>query len=233
MKYNITRQLLPIYTKRRSGKIIKKVIFIVCHDTGNEGSTAEDNVNYYTDSANYESASAQLFVDDKEIIECIPVFQKYPEKAFHVLYQKPKDNELYGDDANDVAIGVEYCFGNNINSDEAYKRYIWVLAYLCYYFGLDPNTSLVSHSILDPERKTDPENGLGVSGRTYEQLLKDVVNEYKECTSMLKVNVFGKDIQLEKIIVQDNLNYVNLREVFEQLNCKIDWDGEKVIVTLK
>ncbi len=49
------------------------VRFIVAHDTGNPGSTAANNVSYYERSRNDQSASAHIFVDDKEILECIPV----------------------------------------------------------------------------------------------------------------------------------------------------------------
>ena len=49
-------------------------------------------------------ASAHIFVDDKECIVCIPV----TEKAWHVLYNTPTDNQWYNADANnDVAFGVE------------------------------------------------------------------------------------------------------------------------------
>ena len=48
-------------------------------------------------------ASAHIFVDDKECIVCIPV----TEKAWHVLYNTPTDNQWYNVDANDVAFGVE------------------------------------------------------------------------------------------------------------------------------
>ena len=48
------------------------VRFIVAHDTGNPGSTAAANVKYYERSRNEMSASAHIFVDDKEIVECIP-----------------------------------------------------------------------------------------------------------------------------------------------------------------
>lgn len=183
-KYNITQMFLPAYTKRRPGSKIKKVAFIVAHDTGNKNSTARQNVQYYINSANEISASAHIFVDDKEILECIPTFQTHPEKAWHVNYDKPYDNELYGIDANDGAMGVEYCYGDKINADEAYKRYVWVLAYLCYYFNLNPKTSIVGHMILDPQRRIDPKNGLSYSGRTYEQLLQDVIFEYKRCLNM-------------------------------------------------
>ncbi|HYE60225.1 MAG TPA: peptidoglycan recognition family protein [Candidatus Kapabacteria bacterium] len=182
-KYTITPRYLTPNTKRRSGLPISRVKFVVAHDTGNPGSTAAGNVSYYEQSRNQMSASAHLFVDDKEIVECIPALTgDRPEKAWHVLYNLPKDNNMYGVDANDGAIAVEYCYGGAINADEAYRRYVWVLAYLCYVFTLDPKTSIVGHYILDPDRRSDPKSGLAHSGRTYEQLLRDVVAEYAACT---------------------------------------------------
>lgn len=181
MKYKITPMYLTTPSKRRSGNKIPKVRFVVAHDTGNAGSTARGNVRYYENSRNQMSASAHIFVDDKEIIECIPALTGTPEKAWHVLYDKPKDNQLFGDDANDAAIGIELCYGGEINNEEAYKRYVWVLAYTCYKFGLDPAKHITGHFILDPGRKTDPENALRKMGKSFKQLINDVVKEYREC----------------------------------------------------
>ena len=117
------------------------------------------------------------------IIECVPVLVTSPEKAWHVLYSTDEQKKLYNWYANDAAIGVEYCYGENINADEAYKRYIWVLAYIAYRFKLKLPDCITGHFILDPARKTDPKSGLAVSGRTYEQLLIDVKNEYNNSVS--------------------------------------------------
>lgn len=182
MKYSITARYLTTPSKRRSGTLMSPgVRFIVAHDTGNPNSTAANNVSYYQNSRDKESASAHIFVDDHEIIECIPALTAPPEKAWHVLYNVPADNQLYGYNANDAAIGVEYCYGDKINADEAYKRYLWVIVYACNKYGLDPAKSIVGHFFLDPQRKTDPVTGLAHSRRTYEQLLRDIVTEYQEC----------------------------------------------------
>jgi N-acetylmuramoyl-L-alanine amidase CwlA len=181
-KYVVTAKYLTSGTKRRSGLLISPAVkFIVAHDTGNPDSTANGNVRYYENSRNEMSASAHIFVDDKEIIECIPALTGSPEKAWHVLYKVAADNQLFGHNANDAAIGVEYCYGSNISADEAYRKFIWVMAYICHKFGLDPKTSIVGHYFLDPQRKTDPVTGLAHSRRTWEQLLRDVVAEYDEC----------------------------------------------------
>ncbi|MDK2830094.1 MAG: N-acetylmuramoyl-L-alanine amidase [Clostridium butyricum] len=180
MKYEIMQDFLPICKvspRRRSGDKITKVRFLVAHDTGNLNSTAKGNVKYYKDTYNKESASAHLFVDDVDIIECIPVF-KDTEKAWHVLYSVPLDNQLYGDDANDVAIGIEMCFfTDKERSQKAYEKYVWVLAYLCQYFNLDPKKDIIGHETLDPKNKIDPSNGLRYSGHTYQDLINDVVKE--------------------------------------------------------
>ncbi|HZL08788.1 MAG TPA: peptidoglycan recognition family protein [Prolixibacteraceae bacterium] len=183
-KYTITPAYLTSPSKRRSGLLMSPAVkFIVAHDTGNPKSTARGNRNYYENSRDEMSASAHIFVDDKEIIECVPALTSpRPEKAWHVLYNVPTDNQLFGFNANDAAVGVEYCYGDNINADEAYRKYIWVIAKICFTYGLDPAKSIIGHCFLDPKRKTDPVSGLLQSRRTYDQLLKDIVTEFNECT---------------------------------------------------
>lgn len=184
-KFTLTPRYIPKPSRRRSGLPINRVRFLVAHDTGNPGSTARGNVSFYIDTCNTvpkaKTASAHIFVDDKEIIECVPALTGKPEKAWHVLYKVPKDNELYGVNANDAAIGVEYCFGGKIDADKAYEKYVWVLARLIHEFKLDPAKDVIGHFFLDPQRKTDPATGLLRSRRTYDKLLKDVVEEYFEC----------------------------------------------------
>ena len=185
MKYSIENDFLTSGTKRRSGIRLSKVRFIVAHDTGNDGSTASGNLGYYERSANETSASAHTFIDDKRIIECIPATLQTPEKAWHVRYNVTGDNIKYGVDANDAAIGVEFCYSykkGSINNKESYKRYVWYLAYLCYKYGLNPIKDIIGHNQLDPSRKTDPKNGLQHLGKTLENLITDVADEYKSCS---------------------------------------------------
>ena len=186
LKYQINQRHLTKPSKRRRGIVMSPgVRFVVAHDTGNPGSTAAGNVKYFERSRNEMSASAHIFVDDKEIIECIPALDGAPaEKAWHVLYSVPTDNQLFGFDANDAAIGVEYCYGGRIDADEAYRKYVWVMAYACHKHGLDPKRKVVGHFFLDPLRKTDPVSGLAHSRMGYEQLLKDVAIEHDICAGI-------------------------------------------------
>jgi len=211
-KFEITQKYLTVKTKRRPGLLISPAVkFIVAHDTGNPKSTAKNNVDYFERTNNEAQASAHIFVDDKEIIECIPsITTDKPEKAWHVRYCVSKDNELYGYEANDVAIGVEYCFGPNINAQESYNRYIWTLAYLCHKYNIEPSKAIVGHSVLDPGRKTDPKNGLKEMGKTYQQLLLDVVSEYKQCLSEepQKINNINNNFETMKLIKNSTSNKI-------------------------
>ncbi|AXY77457.1 amidase [Paraflavitalea soli] len=185
-KFIVIPRYLPVPSRRRAGTPIQKVRFLVAHDTGNPGSTAANNIQFYINTAKTvepaKTASAHLFVDDKEILECVPALTASAEKAFHVLKKVTKDNELYGINANDGAIGVEYCYGGAINADKAYEKFVWTLAKLCFVYNLNPAKDIVGHFFLDPARKTDPVTGLARSRRTYEQLLRDVAAEFETCT---------------------------------------------------
>ena len=63
-------------------------------------------------------------------------------------------------------------------SNEAYIRYVWLLAYLCQYHKLNPQKDIIGHETLDPKRKIDPSNGLSYSGHTFKGLIADVQKEY-------------------------------------------------------
>ncbi|MBU7316171.1 peptidoglycan recognition protein family protein [Paenibacillus oleatilyticus] len=206
IKYEIKSKYLTTKTKRRSGIPMNGVRFIVAHDTGNPSSTAINNVNYYERSHNDDFASAHLFVDDKEVYECIPtgmINDMTPEKAWHVVYDTPIDNQLYGCDANDYSIGIEYCYGGKIDAEEAYKRFVWLTAYVCYKYGLNPAKDVTGHHILDPKRKIDPKNGLNLSlGITFEQYIADVVKEYEECK--------GDDDEMNKVLDYDDWAWTEL-----------------------
>jgi N-acetylmuramoyl-L-alanine amidase CwlA len=198
MKYQITSDYIPAPSKRRSGIKMSKVMFIVAHDTGNDGSTARQNVNYFKSSSDTMSASAHIFVDDTEIIECVPAATADPEKAWHVRYDRQEDNNIFGEDANDASIGVELCYSkttSNINNYEAYKRYVWIIAYLCYKFSIDPRTKITGHYRLDPQRRTDPVNALSVINKSFQDFIDEVYKEYIECTKAKNVKVPAKEIK--------------------------------------
>lgn len=176
----ITQKLIPVPSQRRSGQKLLGVRFIVAHDTGNDGSTAAGNASYFTTSANDMQASAHYFVDDKQIICVVPE----TEKAWHVRYDVPKDNQLYGKDANDWALGIELCFSSKetIDNEKSYQNYVGLMASLCKKYGLDPAKDIVAHGTLDPARRTDPINAFNVIGKTWDGFIAAVVGAMSPVT---------------------------------------------------
>lgn len=156
--------LLPIGT-RRSGQPLTtgKPKFMVIHDTGNINTTAQDNVNYYKNSYNIDwsmVASAHIFVDDKEAIICIPV----TEKAWHVLYNTPIDNQWYNLDANDAAFGIEGCyFTDKVRTQKSLDNTARVAAYLAKFWKIDYKTEAPGHQDIQND-KIDPGNLLEAAG---------------------------------------------------------------------
>lgn len=179
MKY----QYIPINTLRRSGQKLDAVELLVAHDTGNIGSTAIQNVSYYIRSANEMSASAHIFVDDKEAICCIPL----DEKAWGVRYNVNQDNILYGFDANDRSIQIELCYGGKIDSKKAYDNYVDVFVTLCRKYKLCPMSRIAGHFQLDPARRTDPKGGLEYVGKDWDTFLKDVARKKNRLSIITKL----------------------------------------------
>ena len=138
--YEITRDYIK-NGKARSGERLATVRGIVSHDTGNEGSTAYNNRTYFNNQQ--PSASAHTFIDDKYILEMVPLY----EKAWHVRYDM--DRKLNGFYANDYMIGVELCWGKSIDIKKAYDKYVWYHAYLCKTFNLNPRRDIYSHKQLN------------------------------------------------------------------------------------
>ncbi|WP_392396633.1 peptidoglycan recognition protein family protein [Paenibacillus rubinfantis] len=179
-KYTIERRYITKRSNTRPGTCLKTgtPAFFVAHDSGNPGATADNHFDYFNGLTD-RSASAQVFIDDTKILEIIPTGTgpDPAEKAWHVLYNVTTDNDQFGYDANDAALGVELCYGGKITFSEAYKRFVWYLAYCCDRWGKNPSTHIASHKQLDPARKRDCEQALAVGGKTLKELINDVAAE--------------------------------------------------------
>ncbi|QXV86264.1 N-acetylmuramoyl-L-alanine amidase [Staphylococcus phage SAPYZU_15] len=190
---SVRYDLLPIGTRRTGQAMaVKKPVFIVAHDTGNINTTAQNNVDYYKNTYNIDwasTASAHIFVDDKEAIICIPT----TEKAWHVLYNTPIDDLWYGINANDGAIGVEICyFSDKERSKKSLDNGARVLAYLAEYWGVDYKTNMPGHQDIQSD-KQDPGNLLEACGlgRNTSNLDKEVAKYYKKVIKSVDVKKSG------------------------------------------
>lgn len=217
----ITEKLLPTKTKRRSGQKLAGVRFLVLHDTGNDGSTATGNVNYFTNSANDMQASAHFFVDDKNIICCIPE----TEKAWHVNYDLPRDNNAYGKDANDWALSIELCWSSKklIDNIKSYNNYVDLAAYICKKYNLDPDKDIVSHAWLDPARRTDPISALKLIGKDWNTLLKDIAAKIKPAVSPTPVKKDFNDliIKIEEVEKLSQANDEKIKSLWQEIKAAL------------
>lgn len=179
---------LPVPSQRRSGEKLDGVKYIVCHDTGNDGSTAAGNVSYYKASANEIQASAHAFVDDTGAIWCIPE----NEKAWHVRYSAGIAPNLAPTFANDVALGIELCFGSTWAKSKnlaAYANYVTLIASLCKKYSLDPTKALIAHGALDPSRRTDPYNAFSHINKLWLAFIADVKTAMITVDPMVSIQV--------------------------------------------
>lgn len=178
----VRNDLLPYGTRRSGQKLVTgKPKFVVAHDTGNVNTTAQNNVTYYKNSYNIDinyTASAHVFVDDKEAIICVPL----NEKAWHVLYGAAQDNKWYGYDANDAAIGVEISyFTDKERTRKSLDNGARVLAYLCELYNINYKTNMPGHQDIQAG-KVDPGNALEAAGygRSTSNLDNIVAKYYKK-----------------------------------------------------
>lgn len=207
-KYKIERNYVTNVLARSRQKI-NKVKFLVSHETANENANADAHYIYFQNIL--MSASAHTFIDDKKILEIIPL----NEKAWHVMYQKDKKSLGLGA-ANDNAIGIELCRPGNFKA--AYDRYVWYHAYLCKQYGLQPRKNITAHKFEDPQRRTDPQSWLIPNGVTWNQFINDVQNYYDNWES-------NKGVELEKseTTVKENAAYSSNNKPTAKTEGIVDW----------
>ncbi|MEX2947718.1 peptidoglycan recognition family protein [Staphylococcus warneri] len=196
--------LLPFGT-RRTGQPLDtgSPIFAVYHDTGNPGSTAQQNVNYYKNTYDIDwgsTASAHFFVDDEECVICVPL----DEKAWHVLYDTPTDNYYYGDDANDAAFGGELCYfsEDRERSLKALDNFARVFAVLVDSWGIDHWNKCPGHQDIQADKR-DPGNALEACGYGRNEI--DVID------NLIQKYIDGDDVETDNIV-----NQVDENEIIEK-----------------
>ena len=146
---------IPISNKRPGSK--RPIDYIVVHNTGNPTSTARNERDYLTNPTNTSSTSFHIVVDEKEIIEAIPV----EEIAFHA-----------GDvEGNRKGIGIELCESGDFEKTKANAAKI--IAYLMKHYHI-PLSHVKTHH--DFSGKQCPRKMLG----NWEEFLNAVDNAYKE-----------------------------------------------------
>lgn len=131
---NIQEEFLTINDYSRPGLALDRVDKIVVHYTGNPGTTAQANRDYFESLATnpVTSASSHFVIGlDGEIIQCVPL----NEIAF-------ASNE-----ANSYSLSIECCHPDDSGefTTETYNQCVELVAELCDYYHLDPERDVIRH----------------------------------------------------------------------------------------
>ena len=100
--YKYVKDYIPIGIRRAN--ILANMAFITIHNTGNPESTARNEKDWLTNSANKRDASFHIVIDEREAIECIPL----NEVAYHSENTK----------GNNTSISIEICESGNYKQNE-------------------------------------------------------------------------------------------------------------------
>lgn len=131
---DIQEDYLTVNEYSRPGTKLGKVNRIVIHYTGNPGTTAKANRDYFESLAEnpVTSASSHFVIGlEGEIIQCVPLNE--------IAYASNK--------ANTDSISIECCHPGESGefNVETYNQCVALTARLCCYYHLDPETDVIRH----------------------------------------------------------------------------------------
>jgi N-acetylmuramoyl-L-alanine amidase CwlA len=142
--YAIKEELITPNKYSRPQTSLKKVLGIVIHWTANEnrGADARANIRFFENRKLGRTGygSAHYFVDDKNIIRCIPE----DEVAYHVGATSYKTSR-FGSYPNATMIGIEMCVNADGDFEKVYEQTIELTRYLCKKYNLNPDNDVVRH----------------------------------------------------------------------------------------
>lgn len=181
--------------------------YLTIHNTGNPKSTARNERDYLTNTANDRSASYHIALDEKQAIECIPL----DEIAYHA-----------GTSAgNASSIGIEMCESGD--QAKVWDNATTLLAKMLKErrWGVDKLRTHKSWSGKECPRLILPR---------WNEFVKEVSDKMQgiEATKIKEMNT-GK--VLEGIII-DGVSYMQVNEL-RKLGKTVNWNGKEKIVEVK
>ena len=229
-RYLPTTNMSQLSTEMRNLSDIKA---IVIHDTGNPSAGAGAlNHKIYLDGAT-RYGSAHYYVDDKEIIQTIG--DNYIAWGVGDTWGYSNNLNRMKDLNNYNTISIEMC----INSDGDYNKMYYNTVELVKNLMSQLNVKRVVRHF-DISGKSCPNHLSANNWSGWEQLLKDIKQPMREYIDLKQTETVGvkvnnnktTKVQFEKrtvevpTILKDNVNYVQIRKLFEQLGYKVEWNGE-------
>lgn len=187
---------------------------ITIHNTGNPSSTAANERAWLTNPSNDRTASYHIVVDEREVIECLPL----NESAWH------SGDGSGSKSGNRTSIGIEICESGNYAKtlDNAVALVVRLLKERGW--GVD---RLRRH--WDWSGKVCPRlmyDGGKWSGWTdfKNRVALELAGKDAERVDKVNVTVYGKNI--EDGLLVDGKTYVPLRAVGDALGVKTAWDNK-------
>lgn len=134
----VYRNYITVSEYSRPGKKMKKVNGVVIHYTGNPGSTAEGNRNYFENLKSERSAfaSSHFVVGlEGEIIQCVPL----------------NEQAITTKGRNEDTIGIEVCHpdADGKFNDAAYESLIRLVAWICDEYNLKEDQILRHYDVTE------------------------------------------------------------------------------------
>lgn len=131
---NIQEEFLTVNPYSRPGTELDTVEKIVIHYTGNPGTTAQANRDYFESLAEnpVTSASSHFVIGlDGEILQCVPLNE--------VAYAS--------NEANSYSLSIECCHPDEKGefNTTTYNQCVALTAELCRYYHLNPETDVIRH----------------------------------------------------------------------------------------
>lgn len=190
--------------------------YLTIHSTGNLTSTAQNERDNLNRPSNTSTTGFHIVVDDTQAIECIPL----NKVAYHA-----------GDGANGVgnskSIALEICESGD--RARTIENAVEVSAKILhqYNWGIDKLKRHYDWSKKNCPRILSANNWEGWNGFKIQ-----VQRELDRLKSKVKIRYKGKLVEVDGYI-QNDRNYVQLRETFEKLGFTVDWDNNKKEVIIR
>lgn len=211
---NVIKNLVPQSKHSIKCPYAMNAEFIVVHNTANDA-TARNEIAYMI--SNNNQVSYHYAIDDKEVVQGI----LENRNAWH-------SGDGGSGKGNRKGIGIEICFSKSggqkfIESEKLAAQFI-AFKLKEKGWGID---KVKKHQ--DFSNKYCPHRTLDMGWTRFLNMVKaelDILN------NIVKLDFKGKKMELNGFM-KDNINYVQIREVFEKLGYKVDWDNANKVVLIK
>ncbi len=214
---------------RRSGRKLISVDYITIHNTGNPTSAAQNERAWLTNPANTVTASWHIVVDQKEVIEAIPL----DEIAWHA-------GDGGAGTGNTRSIGIEICESGNY--EKTLSNAVALVAQMLHERGwgidklrrhYDWSKKICPRLMYDNGKWTGWEQFKSAVQKKLDQLDQTEGNVMEVKIPQLgNVNIKVGETSFQGIVI-DGVSYAPVRQLADALDKQVEWNEQSKTVTIK